>query len=727
MAFPYHEQYDQMDCGVAALRMVADYHGRHYAPEYLRSVMYLERDGVTVAGITRAAERIGMSTLAAHLTYEQLVQSVPLPCIVHWNQNHYVVVYRATDKYVRVANPESGKYKYTRADFEAHWLADEITEDGRGLTIALEPTPAFYEQSGQPAERAGLGFLRPYLRPYRPLLWQLGLSVLVAAALQFVLPFLLKALVDEGIGFQNVGFITLVIVAQAVLYGTQLLTLGLRERITGYIGRRINLSVESDYVRRLTQLPLRFFDTKTTGDVLQRIRDHRQVERFLSVESLGAIFGLASIAVLSAVLAVFDWRIFAVMLAGSLLYGLWVLYFARCSERVAAREFDEAAADHHRLLELVEGIQDVKLYNAGQYRRWSWEGVKARLFALHLESTQLHRYGALGGRAITESTQLVITLIAALTVVEGSMTLGMLVAVQYVLGQLGVPMQQLLRLARAVQSTRTSLARIAEIHHTPTDEPEADALPLLPESADLELRDVTFRYGGPDSPVVLDRLSLTIPHGKVTAIVGSSGSGKSTLLKLLLAFYPPTSGEVLLGDTDLRHLPPDAWRARCGAVLSDGYLFSESIARNIALGEPYPDAERVRAAARTANAHTFINGLPQGYDTLVGREGMGLSQGQRQRILIARALYHEPEYLFFDEVTNALDALNEMVVTDNLASFYQNRTAIVVAHRLSTVRHADQIVVLDGGEIVESGTHDELIALRGSYYFLLKNQLDLGE
>ncbi len=726
-SFPFYKQLDASDCGAACLRMIARYHGRHYSLEYLRELSYLDREGASLMGIADAAEKIGLRTLGVKTSFTRLQNELPLPCIAHWKQNHFIVVYRIAHGKVYVADPAVGKVQLTEQEFLNDWISGVYQTEPQGILLLLEPTPEFYQREGERDDRTGLGILWQYIRPYKSLVWQLMLGLLLGSIIQLAFPFLMQALVDKGVQVRNYNFVYLVLLAQGMLFLSQMAVEFIRGWILLHIGTRVNINLVSDFLIKLMRLPMSFFDAKMTGDLLQRIYDNERVERFLTSSSLLTLFSVFSLGVFSLVLLFYSPVIFSVFFIAAVLYFGWVLLFMQRRRSLDYRRFEQMAENQSALIQLVNGMQEIKLHNAERQKRWGWERIQAKLFRInvdYLATDQLQRAGA---AFINEGKNILISFIAAKAVMDGHMTLGMMLAVQYIIGHANAPLEALVQFLLGAQEAKISLERMSEIHTKPDEKP-ADAIRVttLPDNGDLWAENVSFRYGGPHDPLVLRNINLIVPERKVTAIVGSSGSGKTTLVKLLLNFYPPTEGTIRLGDTNLNHIEPALWRSQCGAVMQDGFLFSDTIARNIALGFDTIDQRQLIYAAKVANIHTFIESLPLSYNTRIGPDGVGLSQGQRQRILIARAVYKNPRYFFFDEATNALDAYNERLIMQNLRQVFENKTVVIVAHRLSTVRHADNIVVLEKGEIVEQGTHDELTIRRGTYYHLIKNQLELG-
>ena len=716
-----------MDCGPSCVRMIAKFYGKSYSLQTLREKSYLSRDGVSMMGISEAAESIGFRTMGVSLTPEKLFSTAPLPLVVHWKQNHFVVVYKVTKDTVYVADPAFGLVKYTKTEFLKNWISVQQDGEKKGLALLLETTPDFYAEEGEVVDKSSFRFLLSYIKPHRKYIIQLILGMLLGSMLQLLFPFLTQSIVDVGINNNDINFIYLILIAQLVLFISRMSVDFIRGWILLHLSTRMNISLISDFLIKLMKLPLGFFDIKLIGDILQRIGDHRRIEHFLTTSSLNIIFSLFNLVIFGIVLAIYSWKILLLFIFGSFLYFLWLSIFMRKRRELDFKRFSKLADNQSKLIQLIYGVQDIKLFHAERQKRWEWENIQGSLFKVNIKSLALTQYQEAGGVFINETKNILITFLAATSVIHGDMTLGMMLAVSYILGQLNSPIEQMINFMHVTQDAKISMERLGEIHKEENEEKEdLGEMIIMPESKTLEIRNLSFQYEGPHSRKVLDGVNLKIPADSVTAIVGVSGSGKTTLIKLMLAFYPPVEGEIRVGDTTLQSLSQQIWRRRCGVVMQDGYIFADTIARNISLGEEYVDPDRLLEAVKMANIKEYIESLPVGYNTKLGTGGQSLSGGEKQRILIARAIYKQPEFLFIDEGTSSLDAENEKVIIDNLQDFFRGRTVVVVAHRLSTVKNANQIVVLDKGKIAEIGKHNELIAKKGKYYELVKNQLELG-
>ena len=727
--FPVYRQMDQMDCGPTCLRMIARYHGKALAADTLRERCSLSGQGVSMGGIAEAADSVGFNSAGVRVNLETLRNEVPLPCIAHWRQRHFVVITKVTRAHVYIADPGFGNIRYSHEEFLKGWLNGKQASDAEGTLLLLEPTPAFYSDNEEVAEAqaGGIKFLYPYFRPYTKLIAQLFVGLGVGTIILVSFPFITQSLVDYGINYQNLSFVYLLLAAQLMLFFSQTSVDILRSWILLHMGSRINISLISDFLIKLMKLPVAYFDSKTIGDLLQRVQDHDRVEAFLSSATLNILFSAVNVIIFSLILAYFSWTIFAVFVIGTAIYMAWVLIFMGQRKALDYKRFDQASGNQSSMVQLLNGMQEIKLNNSERRRRWEWEQIQVKLFKISVKSLALLQYQTTGGNFVNELKNILITFMAAKSVLDGGISLGMMLAIQYIIGQLNAPINNFVTFMQSLQDAQISLDRLAEIHNQ--DEEHESAAELLPEGRDIRTREgLSFRYGNRHSPLVLDDVALHIPAGRVTAIVGASGSGKTTLLKLLLKFYTPQQGRIDVGGMHLQDISTRLWRQQCGVVMQDGYIFADTLLRNITESDSdsRTDYPRLRQALKIANLEELVEDLPEGLNTRVGSSGIALSGGQRQRILIARAVYKDPQYLFFDEATSALDAKNERVVMENLSEFFQGRTVVIIAHRLSTVKNADQIITLDKGRLIECGPHHELIKRQGTYFTLIKNQLELG-
>jgi ATP-binding cassette subfamily B protein len=727
MPFPYVKQPDAMDCGPACLKMIAGFYGRNYSIETLRKKCYITKDGVSFLGLSEAAESLGFRTVGVKITLSMLEENVPLPCIIHWRQRHFVVIHKIKNNIVHIADPAIGPVKLSKDELIRNWASSKMEDQPAGLVLIIEPTPSLYQAEGEHENRRGFSFLLKYIRLYRKYFLQLILGLFLGSCIQLILPFLTQSVIDIGLNNNDIGFIYLILFAQLALIIGRMSVEFIRGWLLLHIGSRVNVAVISGFLGKLMSLPVSFFETRLTGDILQRIDDNRRIEEFLTSASLTMLFSFFNLIVFGIVLAVFNIKILLLFLAGSALYFAWVMIFMKKRAFLDHQRFKQMSESGNKLINIVNGMPEIKLTQSETTMRWDWEKLQAAIFGLKVKSLSIIQYQSAGATFINEVTNVLITIVAATAVLKGELTLGMMLAVQFIIGQLNIPVSQLLGFVRMSQDAKMSLDRLSEIHDFDEEEKDPEnKVCKLPDNKSIYINNLSFQYEGPRSPYALKDIDLFIEQNRVTALVGASGSGKTTLLKIILGFYAPVSGEIQVGDTRLSNLSLRSWRSRTGAVMQDGYLFPGTIAFNIAPGSEDIDIARLTNAAETANIRNFIESLPSGYNTKIGANGLGLSEGQKQRLLIARVVYKNPDVVIFDEATNALDANNEKAIVGNLSGFFSGKTVIIAAHRLSTVRNADHIVVLDAGRIIETGDHNSLINKKGAYFDLVRNQLELG-
>ncbi|MBB6333423.1 MULTISPECIES: peptidase domain-containing ABC transporter [Chryseobacterium] len=726
--FPFYKQPDTKDCGPTCLRIVSKYYGKSISLQQIRNLSETTREGSSLLGLSDAAENLGFRSMGVQIDFNTLTEEVPFPCVAHWNKNHFVVVYKIDkNNKVYISDPSYGLITYTREEFIKSWIGENANENTEeGIVLILETTPAFFQTEFDAEEsKASFTFLSKYLLKYKTLVIQLAIGLLGGSLLSLIFPFLTQSIVDVGIQNQDINFIYVVLLAQIMLFLGRMGIETIRSWILLHLSARINISIISDFFIKLMRLPISFFDTRMTGDIMQRINDHHRIEQLLTSSSLNTLFSLVNLIIFSIVLLFYDYRLFIVYLVGAVLYIGWISFFLKKRKELDYKRFSQVSQEQSKVIELINGMQEIKMHNAEKQKRWDWEFLQVKLFKIRIKSLSLEQWQSVGGNFINQMKDILVSFLSAKLVLSGNLTLGMMLSVQYIIGQLNSPLLQLIDFIKQTQDAKISLERLGEIHDKDDEEDKNEQYVTDVPKKDIEIKDMSFRYIGSDVPV-FENLSLTIPYQQTTAIVGASGSGKTTLLKLLMKFYDPDQGEIRIGSTNMKNISPRYWRDHCGVVMQEGYVFNDTIANNIAVGEDHIDKQKLRRAVEIANIKEFIESLPLSYNTKIGNEGVGVSGGQKQRLFIARAVYKSPEYILFDEATSALDANNEKVIMENLEQFFKGKTAVVIAHRLSTVRHADKIIVLDQGKVVEEGSHADLVDLRGEYYRLVRNQLELG-
>jgi ATP-binding cassette, subfamily B, bacterial len=725
--FTFYKQPDEMACGATCLRMIAKHYGVSISSSEIVQLTSTTRAGSNLVGLGEGAAKIGLRSLGVRVTYQKLKEDAPLPCIAYWNQNHFIVVYKIHKDIIYAADPAHGLLKYNREEFLKGWSNNEKND---GILLLLEPGPQFNSDnftSTKNTTKSLFNYLYPYLSGYKKQILQLFIGLIAGSTLQLIFPFLTQSIVDIGVQNKDIHFIYLILGAQLMVFFGRTSIDIIRSYILMHISSRINISITSDFFAKLMRLPIAYFDSKMTGDIMQRINDTHRVEVFLTGSSLSTLFSLFNFVLFSGVLIWYNIHIFLVFLVGSIIYFAWITIFLKYRADLDYKRFHQSSIYNNKLMELINGMQEIKLHNAETRKRWQWESLQVKQFKINLKGLSLSNAQNSGSALINELKNIIITVLAATLVIDGKITLGMMLSISYIVGQLNSPVMEIVLFVQQLQDARLSAERLNEVHNKEDEEPiEFEKITTWEKNADIHLADLSFKYEGAGNNLVINGISVTIPSNKTTAIVGSSGSGKTTLMKLLLKFYEPTLGEIRLEDISMGSLSASAWREKCSAVMQEGYIFNDTIANNIAIGAESVDREKLKHAAFVANIAEFINELPLRYNTQIGMSGVGISTGQKQRMLIARAVYKNPDFLFFDEATSALDANNEKVIMNNLGEFFKGKTVVIIAHRLSTVKNADQIIVLEKGKIIEHGNHAALTAQKGAYYELVKNQLELG-
>jgi ATP-binding cassette, subfamily B, bacterial len=726
--FPSYIQHDEMDCGPTCLKIISKHYGKNIPLAQIRTLCETTRIGSSLLGLAGGAEDLGYRTLGVKISYNQLLEEIPLPCIVHWNKKHYVVVYKITKDKVWISDPSFGLIEYTPKEFIHSWTGSHLALDvEEGIGLAVEPSPDFYNAEFEESKTRNIAYLFRYLSPFKRLMLQLFIGLLAGSLLQLIVPFLKQSVVDVGIQNQDINFIYLILFAQLFLFlGSTSIEI-IRSWILLHVSARVNLAMLSDFFIKLMKLPIAYFDAKHTGDIMQKINDHHRIESLLTSSTLNILFSFFNVIIFGFVLSTYSLTIFGIFIVFSFAYITWTLLFFKKREELDYKRFSQMSQDQNKVIELINGMQDIKLNNAERQKRWGWEYIQARKFRLTLQSMTLSQFQSTGAILLGQLQNILISIITAKMVIDGKLTIGMMLSTSYIVGQLNAPIQQFIGFLQTFQDAKISLARINEVHDMKSEETPEDQMISTEDidyAADIVFDKVSYRYPGALNDAI-EELSFTIPANKTTAIVGSSGSGKTTMMKMLLKFYPVNEGTLKMGNTSLNDIPQHIWRNSCGVVMQEGFIFNDTIANNIAVGETIVDKKNLLYAVNIANIKDFIEQLPARYNTKIGAEGVGLSTGQKQRILIARAVYKNPQLIFFDEATSALDANNEKVIIENLNEFLKNRTSVIIAHRLSTVKNADNIIVLEAGKVVEVGNHESLVQQQGFYYNLVKNQLEL--
>ncbi|WP_270582079.1 peptidase domain-containing ABC transporter [Butyricimonas virosa] len=732
--FPFYRQLDSTDCGPTCLKIISEYYGKKLTSSFLINKIFVSQQGISMLSLKQAAESIGFETRARQVDWDFLIKHVKSPCIIHWNKNHFVIIYKIKKRVskgklnytVYVCDPAFGKVKYSEKEFFEYWGISE--SDPKGFVLELKPNQQFYDMIVDRKERLRLRDFFSYLTPYYIGVFQFFLTMIWASVINLIFPFLTQAVVDIGIVDKNYNFIFVLLVAQLLITLGEVANDMIRSRLMLHITTRIGISFISDFLFKLVRLPISFFDMKRIGDIMQRINDNIRIQNFLTGTFISIIVALIIFIVYTIIMAKYNWGILFIFFSGSILYILWITFFLKKRRELDKKRFEVSTANQNKVIQLITGMQEIKLNGCEQKKLWEWENIQTKLYNIELNSLSLEQTQSLGGLFIDQMKNILISFLAARLVINGSMTLGMMMAMQYIIGQLNAPVSQFINFLGSTQDAKMSLERLGEIYNREDEESEEKPKNIeIPKNADIIFNNVVFQYEGPNSKRILDGLTMRIKTGKVNAIVGVSGSGKTTILKLLLGFYHPTEGEINLGNKNLNSYSDTAWRQQCGVVMQEGFIFSDSILQNIIIKDDKPNIQQFDYAVQVANLKSFIDSLPMGFHTIIGAEGNGISAGQRQRILIARAIYKNPSYIFMDEATNALDTTNEKIILENLNNFFTTRTVVIIAHRLSTIKNADNIIVINEGQVAESGKHNELIKQQGLYFNLVKDQIELNQ
>lgn len=728
-SFKQKYQIDSMDCGPACLCMIAKYYGRNYSLSYFRDRSFITREGVNMRGLSIVAEETGFRTLCARITEEQLAEEIPLPCILHWNGNHYVVCYgvkgKGENRKYYICDPDIGKLTYTSKELYKHWISGRLDGEDVGVAMQVEPSAEFYtKQATRDDRHCGYRFFLRYIMPHKWKIVQLLLGTIVIMVLSYFLPFISQSIVDIGVMGCDLNFIMLMTFVQLIISVSQTGIVFLQSWVSLHMNTIINIHLISDYLRKLANMPLPFFEIRSMGDILQRIDDHSRIKNFLMNDMINIVFSIGTFVTFFLVLAFFNWRILVIFMTGNILYITWVLFFMKYRREIDNKSFKQSAALQNNMVQFIQGMQEIKLNNIEKQKCWEWKHLQARFYRLNRRAMMIGQIQSVGSMAFSTTTNIFLTYMTARMVVTGEMTFGMMTSLAFIIGQVAGPMGSFIGFALDYQDAKISLERLSDIHAQEGEHKEnTRTIMELPEKNDITVDSLKFSYSGSVENLVLKDISLHIPQNKVTAIVGKSGCGKTTLIKVLQGFYSPTEGVIKVGDVSLEDINKHVWRERVGSVMQNGYIFSDSIANNVVVYGKM-DKQRLDDAIEKVNMMEFVNSLPHGYSTKIGNEGLQLSQGQRQRILLARVLYKNPEYIFLDEATNALDTQNEFKIMRNIRSSFNGHTTVIVAHRLSTIRNADNIIVMDDGRIVEQGTHDYLLSIRGHYFNLIQSQLN---
>ena len=719
--FPFYKQLDAMDCGPASLKIICKHYGKNFSMKYLRDKCHITKEGVSLKDLCRVAQDLGIKNLPLKVDFQDLLKKISLPVIIHWNYSHFIVVYKVTPKKVYVSDPQIGLVKYSREEFEYNWKRS----NEKGISLVLEPSPKFYDKDEVESKSAFSNYFK-YLRPHKNFLIQVFFGMLIGVVISLIFPFITQAIVDKGIETGDYDFIHILLAATIVLTISSVLSGYIQSRMMLFIAERVNISMVSNFIQKTLRLPITFYERKMTSDILNRINDHNRIQDFILNSFLGIVIAGLSLIVYSVILGYYDLWLFLFFVLGTILYVLWVLLFLKRRRKLDYKYFDTNIYNQNEVIQIAEHSTEIKINNLEQKKQWDWEKSRLEIYNLNLKLLNLTQTQNIGTAIIDRLKNVFITFFAAKAVIDGEMTLGMMLSAQYIIGQMNGPVSKMIGFIQSYQNAKISLERVSEVVFEEEEEKKYEGLemPMPMLNSSITFKNVSYKYH-PNSPEVLKNINLTIPEGKTTAIVGQSGSGKTTLMKLLLRLYSGYDGDIMIGNTNIKSINLHNWRNQCGAVIQEGKIFNDTILQNIVLDDEKINTDKLKEVISLANLNEFIDQTPQKLYTVIGQGGNGISGGQKQRILIARAMYKNPSVLFFDEATNSLDTKNENEITENLNSFSKGKTTVVIAHRLSTVRNAEQIVVLDKGEIKECGTHEELLQKGGIYFRLVSNQLEL--
>ena len=721
-------QLDAMDCGPACLAYISKIYDKKYSLQYLREICYISKRGVTLLGILEAGKAIGFEVFSTKVDLDTIINKVKLyPCIIHWEQNHFVVLNKIvkTKKsklYFYLMDPRSGFIKLNEKQFRNGWLGN----NDKGIVAFFEPKDEFLNISIEKQKKINYEELLYSLHPYKKKFVLLIFLVFASSLITLVFPFFTKELIDNGISQKNLNLISLILLAQLSLFLGSMIINVIRNWLTLYIGTYVSINLISDFITKLVKLPMKNFDNHMIGDLNQRIIDNERIERLITSESITTFFSIFSFLVFFVVLAYFNIITLVIYFALTLIGLLWSIYWINKKKILDFYEFQLKSKNQESIFEIFSGIRDIKLFQLENFKLTKWQSVQNELLSLNIKILKIDQIQTFGYQFINQLKNIIVTYFVAILVLKGKMSLGTLLSISYIIGEMNSPIAQLVSFIKKLQEAKLSFTRLSEISTQLPEENNFNKQLNTKNNEGIVINNLSFSYENIQSSIVLNNINITIPNSKVTAIVGHSGSGKTTLMKILLRFYEPTKGNIYFNGDDILTISPNDLRKHIGTVLQDGFIFSETIERNVVTNSEEADLEKLNNALKIACIFDFVNSLPQKHNTIIGSLGNNLSTGQKQRILIARAIYKNPNYLFLDEATSALDSKTEKIIHNNLIEFYKNKTVLIIAHRLSTVKNADNIIVLDSGKVVESGNHKELIEKKGAYYDLINNQLELS-